>query len=113
VFIETSYWFGLQGKCVLEAENVAKLLTFEEVDKDTAKGEPTLKEIRLATQLAEYTGGQFSLIYANCLAPAVQLSFDIHVALYNVRKDGITKDYLSVGEDMLPTVYMVNPSTWH
>ena len=34
------------------------------------------------------------------------VSFDIRVALYNVRGNG-TKDYLSVGEDMLPVVYMV------
>lgn len=34
------------------------------------------------------------------------VSFDIRVALYNVRASGY-KDFLSVGEDMLPIVFMV------
>lgn len=34
------------------------------------------------------------------------MSFDLRVALYNVKASG-RKDYLAVGEDMLPTVYMV------
>ena len=35
------------------------------------------------------------------------VSFDIKVALYNVRASGY-KDFLSVGEDMLPLVFMVH-----
>ena len=34
------------------------------------------------------------------------MSFDLRVSLYNVKASG-RKDYLAVGEDMLPTVYMV------
>ena len=34
------------------------------------------------------------------------VSFDIRTSLYNVRRGGV-RDYLSVGEDMLPVVYMV------
>lgn len=34
------------------------------------------------------------------------MSFDIRTALYNVGKDG-NKDYLPVGEDLLPSLYMV------
>ncbi len=34
------------------------------------------------------------------------MSFDLRVSLYNVRANG-RRDYLAVGEDMLPTVYMV------
>jgi hypothetical protein len=36
------------------------------------------------------------------------VSFDIRVALYNVRPSG-AKDFLSVGEDLLPLVYMARP----
>ena len=55
--------------------------------------------------MQDYAGGEFSLFFANC-AKATVVSFDIRVALYNVRGAGV-KDYLSVGEDMLPLVYMV------
>lgn len=52
-------------------------------------------------------GGEFSLFYTNCEKLTV-VSFDIRVALYNVRANGY-KDFLSVGEDMLPVVFMVSP----
>ena len=52
-------------------------------------------------------GGEFSLFYTNCEKLTV-VSFDIRVALYNVRANGY-KDFLSVGEDMLPIVFMVGP----
>lgn len=51
-------------------------------------------------------GGEFSLFYTNCEKLTV-VSFDIKVALYNVRANGY-KDFLSVGEDMLPIVFMVS-----
>ena len=38
--------------------------------------------------------------------PSAVVSFDLRVALYNVKAGG-RKDYLAIGEDMLPTVYMV------
>jgi len=38
--------------------------------------------------------------------PSAVVSFDLRVSLYNVRANG-RRDYLAVGEDMLPTVYMV------
>ena len=50
-------------------------------------------------------GGEFSLFYTNCEKQTV-VSFDIRVALYNVKANGY-KDFLSVGEDMLPIVFMV------
>ena len=54
-------------------------------------------------------GGEFSLFYTNCEKLTV-VSFDIKVALYNVRASGY-KDFLSVGEDMLPLVFMVRQSS--
>ena len=50
-------------------------------------------------------GGEFSLFYTNCEKQTV-VSFDIRVALYNVKAGGY-KDFLSVGEDMLPVMFMV------
>ena len=69
----------------------------------------TLWRARLAElrrrPLCSAAGGEFSLFYTNCEKLTV-VSFDIKVALYNVRSSGY-KDYLSVGEDMLPLVFMV------
>lgn len=99
----------MQGKCAFEADNVIKLLTFEAVQSNMEAGaDRTELSARLADLVKDYAGGEFSLFYANCQKLAV-VSFDIRVALYNVRGSG-TKDFLSVGEDMLPTVYMVGPS---
>jgi len=36
----------------------------------------------------------------------LMVTFDIRVSLYNVGKSG-NKDYLPVGEDQLPALYMV------
>ncbi|KAK9909735.1 hypothetical protein WJX75_006715 [Coccomyxa subellipsoidea] len=95
-----------QGTCAFEAENVIKLLTFDAVESNKAAGsELTQLSARLADLIKDYHGGEFSLFYANCQKLAV-VSFDIRVALYNVRGNGI-KDFLSVGEDMLPTVFMI------
>lgn len=95
-----------QGTCAFEAENVIKLLTFDAVESNKAAGsELTQLSARLADLIKDYHGGEFSLFYANCQKLAV-VSFDIRVALYNVRGNGI-KDFLSVGEDMLPLIYMV------
>ena len=60
---------------------------------------------RRLTALLCPAGGEFSLFYTNCEKLTV-VSFDIRVALYNVRASGY-KDFLSVGEDMLPIVFMV------
>ena len=43
--------------------------------------------------------------------PNAMVSFDLRVALYNVKASG-RKDYLAIGEDMLPTVYMVRRDSW-
>ncbi len=49
--------------------------------------------------------GLFYLYFANC-EPNMPVSFDSVIELYNVNKWG-GKDYLSVGETQLETVYWV------
>jgi hypothetical protein len=101
--------WNVQGKCAFEADNVVKLLTFDMIENNKAQGvDKTQLSARLADVIKDYAGGEFSLFYANCQKLAV-VSFDIRVALYNVRGNGV-KDFLSVGEDMLPAVYMVRLS---
>jgi hypothetical protein len=55
--------------------------------------------------IAEYQGGEFSIFFANC-EPLSAVSMDLRTELYNVKTNG-KRDYLSIGEDALPTVYMV------
>lgn len=56
--------------------------------------------------IAEYQGGEFQLFFANC-EPLSAVSFELRTELYNVKSNG-KRDYLSIGEDELPTVYMVS-----
>ena len=56
--------------------------------------------------IAEYQGGEFSIFFANCEQQSA-VSFDLRTELYNVKSNG-KRDYLSIGEDALPTVYMVS-----
>jgi hypothetical protein len=97
----------MQGSCPLDANGAVTLLSFLDVAKDRDRGESTVRKFSLAELVADYRGGQYSLLFANCVAEDVSVSFDLRLAMYNMRPDGITKDYLSVGEDMLPTVFMV------
>ena len=55
--------------------------------------------------IAEYQGGEFQLFFANC-QPLSAVSFELRTELYNVKSNG-KRDYLSIGEDELPTVFMV------
>jgi hypothetical protein len=62
-------------------------------------------EVAIRDLIADYEGGEFSLFFANCESQSA-VSMDMTVSLYNVKANG-KRDFLSVGEDELPTVYMV------
>ena len=81
------------------------LLTFDKVPRGS---NATSLEVPLKDQLTDFQGGYFSLFYANC-EPDLLVTFDMRVSLFNVRPNG-RKDYLSVGEDVLPLVFMVRSS---
>ena len=59
--------------------------------------------------LGDFQGGEFALFFENC-EPSGMVTFDIRVALYNVGSSG-NKDYLAVGEDLLPSLYMVGSAS--
>ncbi|KAK9830954.1 hypothetical protein WJX81_002346 [Elliptochloris bilobata] len=95
-----------QGACALDAQNVIKLLTFDAVDANRKAGhDATGLNVHLPELVRDYAGGEYSLFFADC-QPSAVVSFDVRASLYNVRANG-RKDYLAVGEDMLPTMYMV------
>eukprot|EP00238_Polyblepharides_amylifera_P011587 CAMPEP_0196582350 /NCGR_PEP_ID=MMETSP1081-20130531/38671_1 /TAXON_ID=36882 /ORGANISM="Pyramimonas amylifera, Strain CCMP720" /LENGTH=438 /DNA_ID=CAMNT_0041902889 /DNA_START=78 /DNA_END=1394 /DNA_ORIENTATION=+ len=93
-----------EGSCVLENSNIDRLFTFQELDQNR-NSEGSDWTFDYVNKIAPDKGGEYSLFFANCLPQAV-VSFDINVALYNEGASG-AKDYLSAGEAMLPTVYMV------
>lgn len=99
----------MQGFCPLDsaAASVVTLLTFDKVEPGS---NITRLRVPLKEQLPDFEGGYFSLFYANCEAD-VLATFDIRVSLYNVRANG-REDFLSVGEDVLPLVFMVGPWTF-
>ena len=97
-----------QGTCALQAETVTKLLTLKQVEDNSKAGDnTTILSDTMANLVPGYTGGEWSLFFANCQKPSV-VSFNLNVAMYNMHNG--QKDYLSVGEDMIPSVYLVSLS---
>ena len=83
-----------------------KLLTLKQVEDNLMAGKnATVLSESMAKLVPEYEGGEWSLFFANCQKPSV-VSFDLTVAMYNIHNG--QRDYLSVGEDMIPSVYLVS-----
>jgi len=93
-----------EGSCVLENANIDRLFTFQELDQNR-NAEGSVWTFDYTNKISPEKGGEYSLFFANCLPQAV-VSFEISVLLYNEGPGGM-RDYLSAGEAMLPTVYMV------
>lgn len=93
-----------EGSCVLDNENIDRLFTFQELEQNRNE-EGAEFTFDYMNKIAPDKGGEYSLFFANCLPQAV-VSFNIHVSLYNENTNG-AKDYLSAGEAMLPTVFMI------
>lgn len=98
-----------QGECALDAtDNIIKLFTMDMVEQPKNEKDATDQytySMALQDLIAEYQGGEYSILFANC-EPRSAVSFELQTELYNVKKNG-KRDYLSVGEDDLPTVYMI------
>lgn len=93
-----------QGTCALEAETAIKLLTLKQVEQNAQEGQNSTSLSDTMTNLVpSYNGGEWSLFFANCQKPSV-VSFDLAVSMYNVH--GGQRDYLAIGEDMIPSVYL-------
>ena len=69
----------LQGTCAFEAQNVIKLLTFDQVDKDKAAGRAATElSARLADLIQDYHGAPWAhsslmMPCTLCNAPALHL----------------------------------------
>ena len=95
-----------QGTCALEAETAIKLLTLKQVEDNAKEGKNSTSISDLMQNLVpSYNGGEWSLFFANCQKPSV-VSFDLAVSMYNVHNG--QRDYLAIGEDMIPSVYLVS-----
>ena len=90
----------LQGSCALEVKDVTTLLQFQ----DLTLNQTATYAKPLTDKVQGFKGAEFSLFFANC-ADDTQVSFDITTRMYNVKGD--RKDFLGVGEDALPLLYMV------
>ena len=91
----------MQGSCALDVKDVATLLTFKSIDPGNVT---SALATALADRMPDFAGAELSLFFANCETDT-QVSFDVTASLYNVK--GERKDFLGVGEDSLPAVYMV------
>ena len=82
--------------------------------QDIPANETAVYTKALSDRLQGFKGAEFSLFFANC-ADDTQVSFEVTARMYNVKGD--RKDFLGVGEDALPLLYMVGamvpPCTTH
>ena len=90
---------------------MVKVLTLRQVEENAQAGKNStnLSDI-MAKLVPGYAGGEWSLFFANCQKPSV-VSFDMKVEMYNMHNG--QKDYLSIGEDMIPAVYLVRSNRLH
>jgi len=109
IFITTPYGGMLldeevssEGRCALDSEEQITLITFDQIDLTLNS---VAGDFSLADMLEDYAGGEFILYFANC-EPDTAVDFDITLALYN--KKGAKLDFLPVGEDTLPLLYLVS-----
>ena len=94
-----------RGTCALQDSNVIRILTLAQVEESMKSGQNSTSVLGLMADLVpRYKGGEWSLFFANCQKPSV-VSFDIITSMYNIRNGH--RDYLSVGEDMIPSVFLV------
>lgn len=85
-----------------------KVLTLNQIEENAKTGQNSTQLIEsMASLVQNYAGGEWSLFFANCQKPSV-VSFNAKVEMYNMHNG--QKDYLSIGEDMIPAVYLVSPS---
>ena len=95
-----------QGTCALEAQTALTLLTLKQVEQNNGdQMNSTYLSDAMKNLVPSYTGGEWSLFFANCQKPSV-VSFDLTVSMYNMYNG--QRDYLSIGEDMIPSVYLVS-----
>lgn len=95
-----------QGTCALQDSNVIRILTLAQVEESMKSGQNSTSVFGLMAELVpSYKGGEWSLFFANCQKPSV-VSFDITTSMYNIHNGH--RDYLSVGEDMIPSVFLVS-----
>lgn len=90
-----------ESKCVLD--DVHNLFTFKDSAlQNIVKGKADNATFKFVVK----GGGLYYLYFANCeqLTP---VSFDAWIEMYNVGSDGVTRDYLSLGETELSSVYFV------
>ncbi|KAJ4767018.1 Lung seven transmembrane receptor family protein [Rhynchospora pubera] len=87
---------GPNPSCVLNSPYVKLLFTFTEL---SAAG--TFNKSYPVTHPDEY-----SLFFASC-APDTTISMNVHTEMFNIDPDG-TKNYLSVGQSAVPTIYTVS-----
>jgi len=92
----------MQNTCYLDDQHLIKLLDFTEWDGDER---PEIKAELHFRDNSALIPGEYALYYAAC-DEATGLSFDVRIEFYSEDVNG-HRDYLSVGERPLPTIYMI------
>ena len=90
-----------------QSQSVERLFDFQDTLSD-ASTKPTGTRLNFTTARDWDRSGLYAILFANCVEDAV-VSFNVRIQLSNIDSDGET-NYLSVGEQELPTMYLVRHS---
>lgn len=89
------------------SNTITQVRDTQTIDEAQHSGDASfIQQYPITSVLPDFMGGELSLYFVKCpgLEPYV-VTIDIKVASYNLK--GERKDYLSVGDDALPLLYMV------
>lgn len=83
-----------QIRCILDSNLVTVLFTFEEIQKNN----------HFNKTFSPSDSNQYSILFVNCIAD-LQVSMNVKTVMYNLEGDSNIKDYLPIGQTVLPKLY--------
>ncbi|MQM01923.1 hypothetical protein Taro_034680 [Colocasia esculenta] len=89
--------------CALQSVLVKTVFTFDRLPRRDGNGAPG---DAFGVIFSEPDPGQFTLVFANCLSQ-LEVSMDVHSAMYNKEPRTGVRDYLSAGATVLPRIYFL------
>uniref|UniRef100_A0A5B7BKF9 Protein GPR107-like n=1 Tax=Davidia involucrata TaxID=16924 RepID=A0A5B7BKF9_DAVIN len=82
--------------CTLQSNLIKRIFTFDQLNDNN----------RFDRSFKVADANQFTLVFANCV-PDLQISMNVHSAMYNFDPKSGHRDYLSAGKTVLPSIYFM------
>lgn len=87
-------------RCPLDSPAVKPVFTFNHL-------KPTTTTPSYDTVFNVTDANQFTLVFANCAAGNIKVSFNVLSVMYNLNPKNNRRDYLSAGKSSLPSIYFL------